>query len=606
MSTTEQTLTISTRLRIDDPATGEIPSDLCTLYSTALYTAISRKNRKIPILKSDFMREFGLSSRNFNSVIRSADGMVKSVLSNMENYAQEHEAKAVQLNKLILKAQKKREDTVEKLKETVEKIGKTRTLLIEKTNSPSQQKMLEQLQEQHKTLKQKRERLNREIAQRARRRDRHYRMQDDIQQQVKDKHASMCFGSRKLFNAQHHLAANRFGDFDHWKRIWQKSRNNMFFSIGSKDETMGNQTCVLSRDGDEAYQLRVRLPHRLEAQHGASHVLLRDIRFAYRPELVENLFVSHQQRKEKEAELNKSQTNLKKAEFLAQFGQAVTYRLMRDEKGWILYLSTEQEFEEAEFDPSQGVIGLDFNNGFVSVANINAAGQKVETFDQRYDTTKKKSSKANDTAMQLLAIDLVSYARAAGKPLVIEDLDFAKKKAGLVNAKGTEQYHNMISQLSYKKFRQALKMQCLKQGVALKEVNPAYTSLVGRVKYARETRFSTHQAAAWCISLVGMGRKIERMRLPRRFVLKQNGFVLGLATPEDVVDATGSKKLSRLAKGMSKMVGDLVTERRDEVIARKRAKHEDRRLARLSPPPASNGGHWQVSNARSADDHIPY
>ena len=606
MSTAEQTLTISTRLWIDDPATEEILSDLCTLYSTALYTAISRRNRKIPICKPDFMREFGLSSRNFNSVIRSADGMVKSVLTNMENYAKEHGAKAVQLNKLIIKLQQKRGETVEKLKETVDKIDGLRSSLVEKPNSPSQLKLLEQLKDQLKTLKKKREKLNREIAQRARRRDRHYRMQDEILQKVKDKHASICFGSKQLFNAQHNLTANRFGDFDHWKRIWQKSRNNMFFSIGSKDETMGNQTCVLSRDGDEAYQLRIRLPDRIAVSRGSSHIVLRGIRFAYRSELVENLFIAHQQRKVKEAEHGKSQTNLKKAEFLAKFGQAVTYRLMRDEKGWILYLSTDEQFEEAEFEASCGVIGLDFNNGFVSVANINAAGQKVEIVDQRYDTTKKKSSKANDTAMELLAIDLVSYARAAGKPLVIEDLDFSKKKAGLVNAKGAEQYHRMISQLSYKKFRQALKMQCLKQGVALKEVNPAYTSLVGRVKYARETRFSTHQAAAWCIGLLGMGRKIERMRLPRRFVVKQNGFVLGLATPADVVEATGSRKLSRLAKGMSKMVGDLVTARRNEVIARKRARHEDRRLARLSPHPASNGGHWQVSNARSADDHIPY
>lgn len=526
--------------------------------------------------------------------------------SSWENHAKEHELKAVQLNKLIIKLQQKRGETVEKLKEAVAKIDGLRSSMIEKPHSLSQLKLLEQLKDQCKTPKKKREKLNREIAQRARRRDRHYRMQDEILHKVKNKHASICFGSRKLFNAQHHLTANRLGDFNHWKRIWRKSRNNMFFSIGSKDETMGNQTCVLSRDGDEAYQLRIRLPDRIAASRGATHVVLHDIRFAYRPELVENLFVAHQQRKEKEAEFGTSQTNLKKAEFLARFGQAVSYRLMRDEKGWILYLSTEQEFEEAEFDASQGVIGLDFNNGFVSVANINAAGQKVETFDQHYDTTKKKSSKANDTAMELLAIDLVSYAKAAGKPLVIEDLDFAKKKAGLINAKGTEQYHKMISQLSYKKFRQALKMQCLKQGVALKEVNPAYTSLVGRVKYARETHFSTHQAAAWCIGLVGMGRKIERMRLPRHFVVKQSGFVLGLATPADVVEATGSKKLSRLAKGMSKTVGDLVTARRKEHIARKRARHEERKLAGLSPHPASNGDHWQVSNARSADDHIPY
>jgi hypothetical protein len=47
----------------------------------------------------------------------------------------------------------------------------------------------------------------------------------------------ICFGSRKLFNAQHHLQANGFDSHDDWLATWREKRDSQFFVLGSKDES---------------------------------------------------------------------------------------------------------------------------------------------------------------------------------------------------------------------------------------------------------------------------------------------------------------------------------------------------------------------------------
>jgi len=86
---------------------------------------------------------------------------------------------------------------------------------------------------------------------------------------------SLCFGSRKLFCAQFHLAENGFASHDDWLRAWREARSNAFFCLGSKDEKSGNQTCTLLSSGT----LRLRVPHALVGRYG-THVVIPGIRGA--------------------------------------------------------------------------------------------------------------------------------------------------------------------------------------------------------------------------------------------------------------------------------------------------------------------------------------
>lgn len=69
----------------------------------------------------------------------------------------------------------------------------------------------------------------------------------------------ICFGSRKLFNAQHHLRENGFDSHDDWLAMWQAQRNSQFLVLGSKDESDGCQGCVMTHQGANQLALKLRL-----------------------------------------------------------------------------------------------------------------------------------------------------------------------------------------------------------------------------------------------------------------------------------------------------------------------------------------------------------
>jgi hypothetical protein len=46
----------------------------------------------------------------------------------------------------------------------------------------------------------------------------------------------LCFGSKKLFNAQFDLQANGYADHAGWKYDWLNARSDQFFVLGSHVE----------------------------------------------------------------------------------------------------------------------------------------------------------------------------------------------------------------------------------------------------------------------------------------------------------------------------------------------------------------------------------
>ena len=91
---------------------------------------------------------------------------------------------------------------------------------------------------------------------------------------------------------------------------------------------------------------------------------------------------------------------------------------------------------------------------------------------------------------------LVEYAKKTKKPLVIEKLDFQKKKLSSQTAKQAR----LLSSFAYGGFFSFLKSRAYKHGIAVHQVNPAYTSVIGRVNYAKRYGLSGHLAAALCIA----------------------------------------------------------------------------------------------------------
>jgi len=105
----------------------------------------------------------------------------------------------------------------------------------------------------------------------------------------------------------------------------------------------------------------------------------------------------------------------------------------------------------------------------------------------------------------------VAWAKAKHKPIAIERLDFSQKKATLKESSHPK-YARMLSSFAYQTIRYTIQSRAYREGVGIIEVNPAYTSVIGRVKYARSYGLSIHRAAAVCIARRSQGAS---ERLPR-------------------------------------------------------------------------------------------
>ena len=107
----------------------------------------------------------------------------------------------------------------------------------------------------------------------------------------------------------------------------------------------------------------------------------------------------------------------------------------------------------------------------------------------------------------------LQYAREVGKPIVIEKLDFRQKKAVLEGE--SRRYSRMLSGFSYGKIKAYFISRGYWEGVEIIEVNPAYSSVVGRVKFMERYGLTVHQAAALVLARRSLGCS---ERIPSRWV----------------------------------------------------------------------------------------
>ena len=82
---------------------------------------------------------------------------------------------------------------------------------------------------------------------------------------------------------------------------------------------------------------------------------------------------------------------------------------------------------------------------------------------------------------------------------MIEDLDIDNQGSGSAT------YNRRTFPFAYRQLAQALVRRALREGIRVKRVNPAYTSWIGQLKYARQYGINRHVAAAYVIGRRGFG-----------------------------------------------------------------------------------------------------
>jgi IS605 OrfB family transposase len=297
------------------------------------------------------------------------------------------------------------------------------------------------------------------------------RLQNKVARLQSDDGLGICFGSRKLFKAQYHLEKSGFSSRKEWQTAWRDARSSEFFVLGSKDETAGCQGCVMTHLGDDRFRLRLRTVGAMR-----SYATF-EVRFAYGAEHLLGAL---------------------------QRGQALSYRFKRDAKGWRVFVSSAGIAPERVTILQAGCIGVDQNDGFVTVSETDRHGNVIASENVPMPT-RHLGTKATTTAIAQVVKRIVADAVRTCKPISVERLDFARKKAQLSYASASRKV--MLSAFTYRRFAQVLAARAIDAGIEVITVNPAYSSKIGRQKYARRYGLSVHMAAAFVLAR----RAIEKM-----------------------------------------------------------------------------------------------
>ena len=276
----------------------------------------------------------------------------------------------------------------------------------------------------------------------------------------------ICFGGRK---------ALREGEI--WE--WREKRASTIFLVGSKDEGVhGNQSAHW--DGKN---LTLRLPDAL----GGGFVTLSGVNFRYGGDVLQEAMARNSAWKtDKSVHRN-----------------GISWSLFRDELGrWQVRAMVDEPAAALKTDIRNGVIAIDVNVGHLAIAIIDRHGNPIGRMRLNFPTADVESGKAK--AMIGEAVRTVCLlALEKGYGIAIEDLDFAKKKAGLREYGAA--HARRLSGLAYAKFQEMIAARCKRDGIDFHKMNPAYTSVIGRTKYARARSMTPHDAAALVIGRRAMG-----------------------------------------------------------------------------------------------------
>ena len=300
----------------------------------------------------------------------------------------------------------------------------------------------------------------------------------------------LCFGSKTLFRKQFNLAQNGYESHAAWLRDWRVARASSFFVLGSADETLGNQSCQY-RDG----ALHLRLPDALGGQTAVVPV-----KFNYR----EKDFLAALA--DKEQKLTRGpRKGCEKINTVIR-PDAISYRFVRKAGEWYVHASFSTVAAPVTTCRDSGCVGVDLNPWGLAVNRIDRHGNVVDHFDVPWPVQDRSSEQIAATIGDAVRI-VVLYAKHHGVPLAVEKLDFAEWK----KAHGAAKFNRMLSAFAYSAFAQMVQGCCAREGVELIAVTAAFTSVIGRGKFAVGYGLSVHRAAAMTIArrALNFGEKLR-------------------------------------------------------------------------------------------------
>ncbi len=192
---------------------------------------------------------------------------------------------------------------------------------------------------------------------------------------------------------------------------------------------------------------------------------------------------------------------------IALSGMAYSVGLSLENGEYHLRVTAEEKLPPIEITKANGVIGIDLNAYPHHMAWVEV--DKYGNFLSYGEIPMPELSHGNANRRQHFAWDYVhkitDIAKEKGKAIVIEKLKMNNKgKRGDYSGRKNRRIRH---EFPYKRLVEMLKITARRKGIEVIEVNPAYTSIIGTLKYAPLRMISKDIAAAYVISRRGLGLK---------------------------------------------------------------------------------------------------
>ena len=209
---------------------------------------------------------------------------------------------------------------------------------------------------------------------------------DNLNYQLDSGRLKLCFGTKKLLKQDYEL--------------FIAQRDSQMSFVGAREETACNQMLQLEYNRKNN-QFRVQL-----RKDFGGYKLARD-KYAYG-----KVYFNHH--KKHLISILKSKPS------------PLSYKIIKRNGRYYLHCTFEIHVEEFITRSDHGTIGLDFNKGFITLAETNKYGHlvRMQTLPYRF-----KSGDKTKTDLQSIANHIVKLVLQTGNDVCIENLDFKAKKS---------------------------------------------------------------------------------------------------------------------------------------------------------------------------------
>jgi len=161
---------------------------------------------------------------------------------------------------------------------------------------------------------------------------------------------------------------------------------------------------------------------------------------------------------------------------------------------------------EVKYTKENGVIAIDTNASpiHLAIAEVSKTGELLSYQTISLHNLLGLSQNSKDHQEWILAHQLLDLAIQKGKAIAIENLKKLKKG---MRGDGKAELRKRLHNWNAKKFMQKLKRVAMLKGVEVVEVHPAYTSVIGMLKYAPQLSIDKDIASAYVIGRRALGFK---------------------------------------------------------------------------------------------------